>query len=150
MAPEPDDTGFEQPADAGPAPESAPADAGLESTEAALGFDETVEARRPRKLWRWVVSVLFTLLFLVAIAGAALWVTDYKVTADVEETRCDLSQVTVRARQFGLEHTVQDVPLTQCLLLEPGDYVEYRIRSQRTTLYDADGDCVYDSTVGPC
>ena len=53
-------------------------------------------------------------------------------------------------RQFGLEHTVQDVPLAQCLLLEPGDYVKYRIRTQRTTLYDASGDCVYDSGTGPC
>lgn len=129
---------------------AAPEDEGLESTQTSLGFDEAVEARRPRRVWRWVVSTVFVLLFLVAVAGAALWASDYAVTADVEQTRCDISQVVVRTRQFGLEHTVQDVPLTQCLLLEPGDYVQYRIRTQRTTLYDATGDCVYDSVTGPC
>jgi hypothetical protein len=129
---------------------STPEGEGLESTQTSLGFDEAVQARPPRRVWRWVVSTLFVLLFLVAVAGAALWATDYKVTADVEDKRCDALQVTVRTRQLGIEHTVQDVPLAQCLLLEPGDYVEYRIRTQRTTLYDATGDCVYDSVTGPC
>lgn len=134
------------PGGAGPLPD----DAGLESTQTALGFDEAVAARRPRRVWRWVVSALFALLFLVAVAGAALWATDYAIQADVEAKRCDLSQVTVRARQIGIEHTVEDVPLAQCLLVEPGDFVEYRIRTQRTTLYDATGACVYDSATGPC
>jgi hypothetical protein len=121
-----------------------------EPVDASPGFDEATGADRPRRAWRWVVSGVFLLLFLLAVAGSALWATDYTVKADVQETRCDASEVTVRTRQFGVEHTVLDVPLTQCLLLEPGDYVEYRIRTQRTTLYDADGECIYDSSTGPC
>lgn len=145
--PEPVDDAPIAPGHAAPAPEPA---GGVESTETSIGFDEAVAARRPRRVWRWVVSTLFVLLFLVAVAGAALWASDYAVTADIEQTRCDVSQVLVRTRQFGLEHTVEDVPITQCLLLEPGDFVEFRIRTQRTTLYDADGQCVYDSVSGPC
>src|SRR5687768_9656563 len=97
----PADAGLERPAGSG---------SGSEPTDTALGFDEAVQARRPRKAWRWILTTLFVLLFAVALAGAALWATDYKVTADVEATRCDLSQVTVRTRQLGLEHTVRDVP----------------------------------------
>jgi hypothetical protein len=139
-------------APAAPMPPEAldPSDPDPESTEVALGFDEAVASRRPRRVWRWIVTTLFVLLFLVAVAGAALWATDYEVTADVEDTRCDLGEVTVRTRQLGVRHTVQEVPPTQCLLVEPGDFVQYRIRSQRTTLYDATGDCVYDSATGPC
>ena len=102
------------------------------------------------KPFGWVLAVVFALLFLAAGVGAILWATDYKVEADVTDTRCDALQVTVKTRQFGVQHTVQDVPLDQCLLIEPGDFVEYRIRSQRTTLYDAGGECVYDSRTGSC
>lgn len=69
--------------------------------------------------------------------------------AAVSETRCELLQVKVHTRLFGIDHTVQDVPVQQCNALEPGNFVQYRVRSQRTTLYDREGgQCLYDSETG--
>ena len=53
------------------------------------------------------------------------------------------------ARALGLEHDVKGIPDQQCSLLSRGNYVEYRIRSRHTTLYEAEGgDCIYDSATG--
>lgn len=138
------DVAWTMPEGEGPGPDGTPGDPRPDAQEPAT------PAPRKRRVFGWLATFLFAVLFLAAVAGGILWATDYEVKADVEETRCDVSQVTVRTRQFGVVHTVDDVPLTQCLLVEPGDYVEYRIRTQRTTLYDANGDCVYDSIQGPC
>ena len=96
------------------------------------------------------LAIVGGLLGIVLVGGAILYATDYKVDATVQETRCDLLQVKVQTKLFGLDHTVKDVPLDQCNVLEPGNFVEYRIRSQRTTLYDREGgQCLYDSQTGP-
>lgn len=111
--------------------------------------DEQTGARV--KLVAGILTASFGLLALVAAAGAFLYWSDYKVDATVQETNCSLFEVTVKTKQFGIEHTVTDVPLRECLLLQPGSFVEYRIRTQHTTLYLSEGgDCIYDSRTGPC
>ncbi|MEK6976582.1 MAG: hypothetical protein AABY18_09600 [Candidatus Thermoplasmatota archaeon] len=142
--------------DADPEPGQASAEGGVVDADEQSPTPEAVPARPvgkrgPRKVLGRVAGFLFSVLFLVAILGALLYVADYKVDATVEDTRCDVLEVTVRTKQFGLEHTVRGIPVTQCLLLEPGNFVEYRIRTQRTTLYESEGgDCIYDSKTGPC
>ena len=82
--------------------------------------------------------------------GAYLYFDDYRVEATVQETRCAEGEVDVKTKLFGIEHTVADVPLQQCGMLERGNFVEYRVRSERTTLYDVEGgQCIYDSLTGP-
>lgn len=99
----------------------------------------------------WVAGLAGVLVAGLAVTGVILYVTDYKVDATVQETDCMLSQVKVHTKQFGLDHTVTDIPVHECLLLKPGHFVEYRIRTQRTTLYTSEGgDCIYDSVTGPC
>lgn len=102
-------------------------------------------------LFGWILAGTVVIVVGLAATGAILYATDYKVDASVQETNCGLAQVKVHTKQFGLHHTVTDIPLQQCLLLNPGNFVEYRIRTQRTTLYASEGgDCIYDSLTGPC
>lgn len=96
------------------------------------------------------LAIAGSLLGVAVVAGAGMYAADYRVDATVQETRCDLLQVKVHTRLFGLEHTVKEVPADQCSVLEPGNFVQYRIRTQRTTLYDREGgECLYDSETGP-
>lgn len=82
--------------------------------------------------------------------GVYLYFDDYKVEANVQETRCAQGEIDIKTKLLGIEHTVVDVPLQQCSLLEKGNFVEYRVRSQRTTLWDVEGGkCIYDSLTGP-
>lgn len=102
-------------------------------------------------LMRSLLVTLFALLAVVAGIGFVLYLADYKVEANVQETHCQHGEVHVKTKQFGIEHTVKDIPMHECVLLKPGSFVEYRIRTQRTTLYVSEGgDCVYDSATGPC
>ncbi len=96
-----------------------------------------------------VLGIVGGLIGVAVVAGVVLYATDYRVDATVQETRCDLLQVKVKTKALGIEHTVTQVPAQQCGLLEPGNFVQYRLRSQRTTLYDHEGgDCLYDSKTG--
>lgn len=114
------------------------------------GVDAQAGARRPASPGRVIAILLAVLVAGVLVTGIVLYAVDYRIDATVQETRCDLLQVTVKTKQFGIEHTVRDVPADQCGVLEPGDFVQYRIRSQRTTLYDEEGGrCLYDSETGP-
>lgn len=100
-----------------------------------------------------VGSIVLVAGLLVAGAvgtAAYLYTSDYKVEATVQETRCSQGEIDVKTKLFGIEHTVPDVPLQQCSLLAPGNFVEYRVKSQRTTLWDVEGgQCIYDSATGP-
>ena len=97
-----------------------------------------------------LVSVAVVLVVGVGGTAAYLYATDYTLKADVEGKQCGPLEnvVSIHTRAFGIDHDVKDIPDQECSLLQPGDYVEYRIRSQRTTLY-RDGDCLYDSLTGP-
>lgn len=101
-----------------------------------------------------LLGILLTVagLLVVGVGGTAayLYATDYKVDATVTSTDCAAGEVGVKTKLFGLEHTVPDVPVQQCALIKPGNFVEYRIKSERTTLWDIEGGrCIYDSLTGP-
>lgn len=106
---------------------------------------------------RLAMGLLGTSLAIVAVlvvgvlgVGGYLYATDYKLEATVQDTDCGRGDVDVKTKLFGLEHTVPDVPAQQCNLLAPGNFVEYRLRSERTTLYQSEGGaCIYDSETGP-
>lgn len=109
------------------------------------------EGSSEMRLIQTVLLAFFAVLTLVAAAGFVLYLQDYKLEAHVQDTRCERSEVEIKTKQFGIVHTVTEVPLNECLVLQVGSFVEYRIRSQRTTLYLSEGgDCVYDSQTTRC
>jgi hypothetical protein len=105
-----------------------------------------------------LLGSLFTLVAVLLVGaagtGAYLYATDYTLKADVLGKSCkgsapdDQNVVDIKTRQFGIEHAVAGIPDRECTLLQKGDYVEYRIRSERTTLYNSDGRCLYDTETG--
>lgn len=98
-----------------------------------------------------LVSVLGAAVFLALLTAFALWALDYQVDGTVTKTDCSRGDVTVHMRLFGMTHTVTGVPTTECLLLKPGNYVQYHIRTAHTRLFDSEGgDCIYDSVTGIC
>ena len=94
-----------------------------------------------------VVLLIATVIFLYA--------TDYAVEAEVTEKNCERvpTTVTVQTRMGGLTETVP-VTSTECLVIQPGNFVEYHIRSERTIIYERDpslgGRCVYDTAGRIC
>jgi hypothetical protein len=100
-------------------------------------------------------------LGLIVALGAVVgivYATDYGVQATVRSTQCGTpgflgsgagtGAVTIQTKIAGLRHT-QAVPNDQCLLISPGNFVVYHIRSGRTSLYKSEGGtCIYDSVGG--
>ena len=105
------------------------------------------------------VVVGLVVLAVVGVGGTAvyLYATDYAMKADVQDTSCagpladdQLNVVTVKTDLFGMDHDVAGVPDRECTLLSPGDRVVYHVRTKHTILYDAEGNCLYDSVNGFC
>ena len=83
--------------------------------------------------------------------GAYLYSTDYALQADVQDKQCGLGSlnvVSVHTHMLGIDHDVVGVPQHECTMIRVGDEVQYHIRSKHTTVY-RDGDCFYDSEMGP-
>lgn len=97
-----------------------------------------------------LVGTIAGILVLTAVGtGVYLYASDYKVGATVQDTNCADNEVMVKTKQFAITHTVKDVPFTECSQLAPGSFVEYYVRSQRTTLYASEGgECLYDTQSG--
>ena len=99
-----------------------------------------------------IVAVLLALGALV-VAGAMMYAADYGLEATVQETRCLMSgsEVDVKTKVFGIDHTVTGISPQACRLLQPGNFVEYHMRSQRTVLYQVEGGpCLWDTSKGLC
>lgn len=101
-------------------------------------------------LFSLVANVVGVLLLAGAGGGVYLYATDFKLSATIQETRCVDGEIDVETKKLGIDHTVKKVPAEQCNRLEAGNFVEYRVRSKRTTLYEVEGgECIYDSKTGP-
>lgn len=101
-----------------------------------------------------VVAVVSVVALLLAILGLA-YAADYPVGATVQERCTPLNgyAVPIRTDLFAIEHTVTGIPPQQCSLVGPGNYVEYRLRSGRVSMYETQGGaCIFDSEhgVGGC
>jgi hypothetical protein len=73
------------------------------------------------------------------------------VDATVTQTDCARGQVQVTTKLFALEHAVTDIPAQQCLLLNPGNFVEYHLRTEHTRVFEFEGgNCLYDSVTVVC
>ena len=102
------------------------------------------------------MGLVGTLIAVLAIAvvgvggtAAYLYASDYKADASVQDD-CSGGAVPVKTKLLGLEYTVRNVPAHECVLLHKGNFVEYRIRSKHTTLYEVEGGrCIYDTLTGP-
>lgn len=87
--------------------------------------------------------------------GVFLYATDYAVEAEVTGKNCNgtTTTVTVETRVGGLTETIP-VSRTECLVIRPGNFVHYHIRSERTIIYEKDpavgGRCVYDTDQIAC
>jgi hypothetical protein len=101
-------------------------------------------------------------LVVLAVLGAGatavyLYSADYALKAEVQDTSCAgpladdrLNVVAVKTDLLGVDHDVAGVPDRECTLLRPGDRVVYHVRTKHTILYDAEGNCLYDSVNGFC
>lgn len=111
-----------------------------------------------------VLSVGILGLALLAFAGI-LYVVDYGVQATVVAKQCSTGTagifgspagpgtITVQAKLVPLKYTMKNVPAQQCNSVQVDNFVIYHVRSERTSLYQADGgSCIYDSVhgVGGC
>ena len=81
--------------------------------------------------------------------GVVLYNKDFRVDATVQQTRCGQGEVDVRTKMFGIDHTVSGLQPQQCGALSEGNFVEYRVKSKHTTIYEVEGGkCLYDSITG--
>src|SRR5688572_15057043 len=102
---------------------------------------------------RLMLSLVLVVLLLATAAGLA-YMSDYVVEATVVDKSCkspipQRGDVTVEAKVLGLQHTVTNVPAQQCAAVNAGNFVVYRIRSERVSLYQSEGGaCIYDSAGG--
>ena len=103
-----------------------------------------------------IVAIAGVLVAGTAGTGAYLYATDFTLKADVKDKLClgplaadDGNAVSIKTRLMGFDHDVRGIPDQQCQLLSEGNYVEYRVRSRHTTLYEEEGGkCIYDSVTG--
>lgn len=105
---------------------------------------------------KWILRGVYLVLALVALTvvlGAAWYVADGRIDADVENKTCSFggSSVTVVTRLFDITK-VQSIQYQECLMVPQGGYVQYYIRSGRTVIWDSEGgDCIWDTgRNGPC
>lgn len=80
--------------------------------------------------------------------GGYLYASDYGFKADVEAQHCSIPAVTVKTELFGLQHDIGGITVDQCANLLPGDRVVYHVRTKHTTIYNAQGVCMYDTETG--
>lgn len=104
-----------------------------------------------------VLLVLVGALAVAAIVAGGAFVSDAKVQATVVDKQCPTptpfgsatGQVTVRTKLFGIRYTVTDIASAQCALVQSNNFVEYHLRSQRTSLWQREGgSCIWDSVHG--
>ncbi|MEA3191404.1 MAG: hypothetical protein QOD77_1986 [Thermoplasmata archaeon] len=102
-------------------------------------------------LARLLLKVAVALVVLAIVAVATAYAIDMKVQASVVDKSCNPlgeSTVTVRAKVLGVTHTAP-VDTEVCATLQPDNFVEYRLRSGRTSLYEAEGGrCLFDTEHG--
>ncbi|MGB0652869.1 MAG: hypothetical protein ACPGQL_06675 [Thermoplasmatota archaeon] len=110
------------------------------------------------------IGVIGILIVLVLIVGGIVvsvpvgyYLGDGAVEAVVVDKKCgsnplgETSKVTVETRfpVPGVQHVVKEFPNDKCNLVNKDNYVEHRLRSGRTTLYQSEGgSCIYDSEKG--
>jgi len=103
-----------------------------------------------------LLSIVTVVGLLLAVVGIA-YATDYAVEATVEDKQCGGvlggNAVTIQTKLFGIVHTVTGLPQQQCLAVNAGNFVQYHLRSGRTSIYHSEGGaCIFDSEggVGGC
>jgi hypothetical protein len=101
----------------------------------------------------WIVRIVGALVLLAVLGivlGVAAYASDYSVQGTVTEKKCGFMPptVTIHTKQLGITKPVE-VSTDQCGILSPGNFVVYRIRSGRTTIYEREGGgCLYDTDTG--
>lgn len=102
-------------------------------------------------LARLLLKVAVAVVVLLLLAVGAAYAMDMKVEATVVDKSCSPfgeSTVTVRAKVLGVTHTAP-VDTQVCAALQENNFVEYHLRSGRTSLYETEGGrCLYDTEHG--
>jgi len=93
-------------------------------------------------------------LLIVGVLAVGVWAyaSDYAVEATVTKKECTSApaQIFVKTKLFGIEDSTE-VTVQQCQIIQVGNFVEYHLRTQRTTIFQSEGgECVYDSSTGLC
>jgi len=99
-----------------------------------------------------VAAVLLAVLVLAAV-GIVLYANDFAVEAQVKDKQCRSALggnfVTVQTKLLAIDYTLTGIPDYQCGLVNSGNYVQYHLRSERTSIYASEGGaCIYDSVGG--
>ncbi len=90
---------------------------------------------------------------LVGVGGLVgyLFATDQAVEATVTDKDCILGEIAVKTKTFSIDHKVKEVPKQECAIIQVGNFVQYRLRTERTTIYASEGGaCLYDSKTVTC
>lgn len=99
-----------------------------------------------------ILGIVLLVVVLLIAAGVYAYATDYGVEASVVSKKCAESPptVTVKTKVGGLAETVQ-VGVTECGVIQPGNFVVYHIRSERTIIYQSEGGkCLFDTLNKAC
>jgi hypothetical protein len=98
-----------------------------------------------------LIGIAIILILLVVVVGGFAYATDYKLEATVIDKDCSPSvlEVNVKTKVGGIKHAVK-VTQDKCGIIEESNFVEYYLRSERTTIYHNEGGtCIYDTKSGP-
>ncbi len=100
------------------------------------------------------MNKIFTIVGAIVVVGGlilgGLWAFDIGVGATIEGKRCVAGEIDIKTQWFGAETTLTDVPAQQCAAIQNGNFVEYHIRSERTSIWASEGgQCIWDTEHGP-
>ncbi len=103
----------------------------------------------------WIVVGVVGLVGALGATGGILYATDFAVDATVIDKDCSTvigsgeNSISVKTKLFGIEHTLEDVPADQCQLIQKDNFVSYRIKSERTSIWGSEGgNCIWDTVHG--
>ncbi len=111
----------------------------------------------------WIVVGVVGLVGALGATGGILYASDFGIDATVIDKQCAGlpggggffaeplagNTITVKTKLFGIEHTLVDVPADQCALVQKDNFVRYRVKSERTSIWSSEGgSCIWDTVNG--
>jgi hypothetical protein len=104
-----------------------------------------------------ILVAVVGLVVLLGVVAGGYYATDGAVTATVTGKDCgsitsSTGSVDIRTGfpVPGIPHTIPDMPRDKCQLVQAGNFVQYHLRSERTSIWASEGGaCIWDTEFGP-